>query len=330
MGLKDRLMAKSGDIGVTRNLDDRQGRERPATPKTGPGQMAAFRVEMLEHRKEVDSLKSELEKWDGALPVRKLDPKSIHPSRWANRHEDSYEDAEFLELEEAMRLTQGNVQPIKVRTRADGEYERVFGSRRHRACLKNGWPVLAMIDDDLSDRDVFLQMEHENRERRNPSAWEQGRSYQLALDAGLWPSQNAMATDIGISQGHVSRSISAFALPDAIVSAFKSPNDIQFPWIKDLADLSKLDSKVLAERVGRAAELTNASPKQIFAALTGEVTQTEAGKAAGGSTERVSVTVSGKTTKVVCKTNSLSPVQQQELADLVDRFIQERISDAGK
>jgi len=330
MGLKDRLMAKSGDLGVTRSPEDRQGRDRPATPKTGPGQMAAFRVEMLEHRKEVDSLKSELERWDGALPVRKLDPKTVHASRWANRHEDSYEDAEFLELEEAMRLTNGNVQPIKVRTRADGEYERVFGSRRHRACLKNDWPVLAMIDDGLSDRDVFLQMEHENRERRNPSAWEQGRSYQLALDAGLWPSQNAMATAIGVSQAHVSRSISAFALPDRIVSAFKSPNDIQFPWIKDLTALSKLDPSEVAERIGRAAQLANPSSKQIFAALTEEVARAEDRGKATGSTERVSVTVVGKTTKVVCKTNSLSPLQQQKLADLVDRFIQEQIGDTAK
>ncbi|CAN7783550.1 ParB/RepB/Spo0J family partition protein [Cupriavidus necator] len=327
MSIKDRLLAKSGDIGVARPASEEpQSRERDSAPKTGPGQMLAFRQQMLEHTKQVESLKSELEKFDGAQPVRKLDPKLVHRSRWANRHEDSYSDGAFQELREAIKSTQGNVVPIKVRPREDGEYELVFGNRRHHACLVDNLPVLAQIDEQLTDRDLFMQMEHENRERKNPSAWEQGRSYQMALDVGLWPSQNAMASDVGVSQAHVSRSIAAFALPSSLVEAFDSPNDIQFPWVKDLTGLSKLDPRVLAERLRQAKEVTERTPKKVFAALMDDgPREAEAPKAARKNTGLVSVSVSGKDTKVVCKKTVLTEEQQQKLAELVDDFIQSQL-----
>uniref|UniRef100_UPI003F490CB1 ParB/RepB/Spo0J family partition protein n=1 Tax=Cupriavidus taiwanensis TaxID=164546 RepID=UPI003F490CB1 len=324
MSIKDRLLAKSGNIGVAQPASEEpKSRERDSTPKTGPGQMLAFRQQMLDHNKQVESLKSELERFDGAQPVRKLDAKLVHRSRWANRHDDSYTDPEFRDLEERIKATGGNVVPIKVRPREDGEFELVFGSRRHHACLINNFPVLAQIDEELSERDVFLQMEHENRERKNPSAWEQGRSYQMALDAGLWPSQNAMASDIGVSQAHVSRSIAAFALPATLVEAFDSPNDIQFPWVKDLTGLSKLDPKVLAERLRQAKDVAERTPKKVFAALMEDgPREAEASKAARKTTGLVSVSVSGKDTKVVCKKTVLTEEQQQKLAELVDEFIQ--------
>lgn len=316
MGMKDRLQAKSGDIGVVRPAEEeRPSRETGSVPKTGPGQMLAFRQQMLDHTKEVSSLKSELEKFDGALPVRKLDPKHVHPSRWANRHKDSYADQEFRDLEEQIKVTGGNVQPIKVRPREDGEYELVFGSRRNHACLLNNLLVLALIDENLSERDVFLQMEQENRERKNPSAWEQGRSYQQALDARLWSSQHAMAAEIGISQAHISRSIAAFALPSELVEAFASPNDIEFRWIKDLTELTKLDRRALTERLHLAKGVKDRAPKQIFAVLT-EGKPRPARQSSG----LVSVSVSGKTTKVVCK-KTLTEEQQQQLAELVEKFI---------
>jgi hypothetical protein len=45
----------------------------------------------------------------------KLDPRSIRPSTWANRHEASFESAEFEELKAEIADAGGNVQPIKVR-----------------------------------------------------------------------------------------------------------------------------------------------------------------------------------------------------------------------
>lgn len=323
MAIKDRLQALSGDLGESVDSAKSQQPTSGERPKTAPGQMLAFRQQMLDHSKQVESLETRLAKFDGALPTRHLDPKTVHPSRWANRHPDSFADAEFRKLDEAIFAAGGNVQAVKVRPRADGEYELVFGNRRHHSCLTRGLPLLAVIDESITDRDLFVQMEHENRERKNPSPWEQGRSYKQALDAGLWPSQNAMAGALGVSQGYISNALAVFALPESVVDAFESPNDIQFKWVKELAPLSKLDKRALADRVRAAKALEDRSAKNVYQALTAKVAldgpaSTDAPPVVSDS---VTVSVTGSNTKVVCKKTVLSLDDQQKLAHLVNDFI---------
>lgn len=328
MSIKSRLEMKAGNLGAQGENPGDVAADR-TIPRTAPGQMLAFRQEMLQQTQRLAELEAELEKYNGALVGRLLDPKRVRPSRWANRHQDSFEDAEFKALEQAMLATGGNVSPTKVRPLPPGtedyDYELVFGNRRHRVCLMNDLPLLAIVED-LTDRELFVQMEHENRERKNPSAWEQGRTYQMALDHGLWPSQNAMAAEIGVSQAHVSRCVAAYALPEVVVQAFDSPNHIQFPWVKDLGALANLDQRVLNERVRAANALKERTPKKIFSILTAGAPAEAIGPTAPAIVSNaVSVMVTGKDIKVVCKKTILSTEQQQKLAELVDDFITAQI-----
>jgi len=132
-------------------------------------------------------------------PTQVLDPRLIVRSRWANRHPSNFSGDAFAQLREEIRQAGGNVQPIKIRplpspgTPAQpGEvaprYEIVFGHRRHEACLLEGLPVLAMVAD-LDDRTLFIEMDRENRVRKDLTAWEQGVMYRRALDTGLFPVQ---------------------------------------------------------------------------------------------------------------------------------------------
>ena len=200
-----------------------------ALPRTGPGQMLAFRGQMREVEGELTSLRDKLSRFEGAMPVRKLDPKAIHASRWANRHEASFTTPEFAGLKKDIETAGGNVQPILVRQRPDvpDQYELVFGHRRHRACLELGIPVLASIwEGALSDLELFAAMDRENRERANLSPYEQGHMYHRALEEGLFPSQRRLAEYLGVSHTWVRKALQLAQLPPAIVECFRSPIDI--------------------------------------------------------------------------------------------------------
>ena len=136
LSLKDRALAAV----TTRQAVDAAAvvAAPPAPPKTGPGALMAHLAKESTVQRENDQLRTALETWEGATPARKLDPTLVKPSRWANRHPDSFRTAAFDAFKEEIRLSGGNVQPAKVRPSpgTDGEFEIVFGLRRHRACLE--------------------------------------------------------------------------------------------------------------------------------------------------------------------------------------------------
>jgi ParB family chromosome partitioning protein len=172
---------------------------------------------------------------DGASPARPIDSTLIVRSKWANRHELSFSDESFKLLKDEIESAGGNVQPIKVRPLVEqgGQFEIVFGHRRHQACLELGLPVLAMISN-LNDQELFTQMDQENRQRKDLRPYEQGVMYKRALDEGLFPSARKMAEAIGVDLTNLGKSLSLAKLPDAVLCAFKSPLDIQYRWVTEL------------------------------------------------------------------------------------------------
>lgn len=274
--------------------------------KTAPGTMLGFMTAQSAAIQEAEQLRARLAEFDGAAPARRLDPASVVPSRWANRHERSYDDEAFAELKADIAAAGGNVQAIKVRPLVKGTpesattapaatlaagvgpsnppalpsapaqpgagsavYEIVFGHRRHRACLELGLPVLAVVEE-LSEQDLFVQMERENRARKDLSAWEQGVMYARALDQGLYPSNRQLALAIGRDLGDVGKALALARLPQVVVEAFASPLDLQFRWAKPLADAQQADPEGL---VARAAALRlepqALAARQVFEALLG-------------------------------------------------------------
>lgn len=268
-----KLFEKAGLIGTLGsqtsrpNAADSLGQE--PRPKTAPGAMMQFIGQQSAAMREVEELREKLRTFDGAAVVRSIDPNQIQSSRWSNRHESSYTDQEFAQLKEEIRSAGGNVQPIKIRPLqrpevlngstpdAASRYELVYGHRRHRACLELGLPVLALIEE-MSDQDLFQQMDRENRARKNLSPWEQGCMYRKALDEGLYPSLRKLAEAVGVDVSLASRSVALSKLPEEVIQAFPSPNDIQYRWVKDLTDAVQKDP----ERIeARAREIAMLSPK---------------------------------------------------------------------
>ncbi len=241
---------------------------------------------------EAEALKARVKLLEDEAPLRKLDPSSIRPSKWANRHEASFLTAEFQELKAEIAAAGGNVQPIKVRPAAvlngstpsaGPSFELIFGHRRHRACAELGIPVLAAIEE-ASDVSLFEQMERENRGRKNLSAWEQGTMYRKALDDGLYSSLRRLAEGLGVDVSLVSKSVSLARLPEAVVAAFPSPLDIQFRWAAPLTEAMQKDpdgtlsraraiaqtrgslgaATILSRLLGMPEPPTRSSPSQVL------------------------------------------------------------------
>jgi ParB family chromosome partitioning protein len=212
---------------------------------------------------------TDLAQWDGAKAARLLDPRLVVASVFANRHSASFEDADYAVLKAEIENAGGNVQPIKVRAllnapAGQAQYELVFGHRRHRACLDLGLPVLAVVDN-LDDRALFVEMERENRARKDLSAWEQGRMYRRALTQGLFSSNRKLAQAVGVDLSALGKALSLADLPDWLVAAFPSPLGLQFRWAKPLNDRIAAEPAVMAASARSLAERRGElTAKQVF------------------------------------------------------------------
>ncbi len=245
---------------------------RQAGRRTGPGEMLAFRGQMLAAEGEVARLRDSLQQFDGSLPTKKLDPASVVPSRWANRHEASFATADFIRFKADVEHAGGNVQPILVRP-LEGDtakYEIVFGHRRHRACLELGLPVLAAISTaPMSDLELFAALDRENRERADLSAWEQGAMYRKALEEQMFPSQRRLAEALGLSHTWVRKAIAVAELPEPIVQCFRSPLELQFKHAERIAAALETDRKAVLRRAEKLRQSERVSASAVVAALIG-------------------------------------------------------------
>lgn len=315
-----------------------------ARAKTAPGSMAIFMASQSAAVKEAEELRARLKAFNGALPVRSLDPLTVRPSRWANRHEHSFADAAFAELKTDIASAGTNVQPICVRrlqgvlngsTPAEqGEYELVFGHRRHRACLELGLPVQAVVAE-LSDQQLFESMERENRARKNLSAWEQGMMYRRALEEGLYPSQRRLAESLSVDVSLVSKSLSLARLPDTVVGAFGSPLEIQFRWAQPLAEALQKDPEGVLARAARLKAAGAVLPAaQVLATLIGGPgpgvlngsTPAAAEKLIKGTAGRQAVLARDGQGRVVLRfgPGALSEAAEAEVAAFVEKLLSRR------
>jgi len=269
MSIKERLAKKTGDLSIATNFqsssdhpDSQSGEVRQ--PKTGPGQMLAFRTHMQENNQRVQELQDQLKEFDGVVPVKLLDPKLIHPSKWANRHDTSFLNSEFALLKAEIEVSGVNVQPIRVRPHKSlpDNFEIIFGHRRHRACLELGISVSAIVED-VDDRVLFASMDRENRLREDLSPYEQGDMYRRALDDGLYPSLRQLAADLNVDPGNVSKAISIARLPKDVLLAFDSPIHIQYRWGQELTLAMQKDPDTVLARAQAIRLSSNKLPPSV-------------------------------------------------------------------
>lgn len=267
---------------IVENIDDIKeeddSKNTKRVPRTGPGVFATHLAENDSVRIENAQLKETIAQWSDALLTKKLDPKLIRASKWANRQPSSLQDQAFDDLKSDIDSVGGNVQPIKVRpikvdasTPVDGnapKYEIVYGLRRHKACLELGFSVLAVIDD-VSEEILFSEMSRENRQRSDLSPYEQGLSYCRALDYGLFPSVRKMCAVLSIDPANAGRVIALARLPKEVIAAFPSPGDLQYHWSTLLVNAVKNNLDKVIQKALAIQDLQPRLPaKKVFEQLT--------------------------------------------------------------
>lgn len=269
----------TGDIQIG-SVSDSQDLATQLKPKTAPGAMMQIAKELrIERLKETEDLKiqaatvtllqnkldgaiQDLMQWEGAKATKLIDPNLISPSEWANRHNSSFQTQDFKELVEEIASSGGNVQPIKVRptSKIDPQhFEIVYGHRRHQACLELGLPVLALIDA-IDDKSLFIEMDRENRQRKDLRPYEQGMMYRRALERGLYPSLRALCEATGANQGNGALALRLAKMPDVILDAFPSKLDIQFRWILPLLKAHEDDPNEISLRAQNITLAKNTTP----------------------------------------------------------------------
>ncbi len=280
MGIADKLGAKTRGLGMgdpAGNKPASSGATANAataarTPRTGPGQLLAVRGMMGDAQAEVDKLRAQLQAFEGSVPAKALNAASVGVSVYANRHADEFATQEFLDLLEEVEKAGRNVQPILVRRvkgRGATEYEVIYGHRRLRACQDLKLPVWAIVAE-ATDEELFLAMDMENRQRKNPSPFELGDSYRRALENGLFSSLRDLAKKIHADHSLTAKAYGIATLPPEVLAAFPSPTDIQYRWGKQLSDALQKDPEGVIKRATaiKAARATKAqTASQVLAGL---------------------------------------------------------------
>ena len=172
-----------------------------------------------------------------------VDEKTLHwvdPARcrmW-DRHNRNYA---LLTPENCADLIEGIQQqgkqefPAIVRriTGEDGvDYEVICGARRHYAVSwlrENNYPQFKYLIEvrDLTDEEAFRLADIENRDRADISDYERACDYAAAVKLYYGGKQKDMAQRLQVSEAWLSRYLFLAKLPEEIVAAFPSSNDIK-------------------------------------------------------------------------------------------------------
>jgi ParB family chromosome partitioning protein len=131
--------------------------------------------------------------------LRNLSIDELQPGKYQPR--GHMEREALAELAESIK-TQGVMQPILVRTRAQGGYEIIAGERRWRAARMAGLATVPALVKELSDSDALAAALIENIQREDLSPLEEAAGIQrLVQEFGM--THQAVAETLGRSRASV-------------------------------------------------------------------------------------------------------------------------------
>lgn len=166
------------------------------------------------------------------------------------------------------------------------DYEVIAGTRRHWSISwlrAHSYPDMQFVAQvtQLDDEAAFRLADLENRARLDVSDLERARNYAEALKAHYGNHLTRMAERLKLSKGWLSKMLKVAAIPDAVLTAFASPADVQLKPAYALAQalddkdhapaIRKEAARLAKEQTTRRAEGRPALPsadvlKALFAA----------------------------------------------------------------
>ncbi|HWV49138.1 MAG TPA: ParB/RepB/Spo0J family partition protein [Microbacterium sp.] len=193
-----------------------------------------------------------------------VDPNSIVPNP---RQPRTHFDADHLaELVHSVREF-GVLQPVVVRTNADGAFELIMGERRTRAAREAGLETIPAIVRDTTDEDLLRDALLENLHRSELNPLEEASAYQQLLeDFGI--TQEELATRIGRSRPRISNTIRLLKLPVPVqqrvaAGVLSAGHARAILSLDDPEAMQRLADKIINEdlSVRAAEEVAKATPR---------------------------------------------------------------------
>jgi ParB/RepB/Spo0J family partition protein len=133
----------------------------------------------------------------------------------------------------------------------DCDIELVYGARRLFVARETRRRLLVDIRK-MSDREAIIAMDIENRQRADISPYERATAYASWLRARHFKSQQELAIALHVSPSQISRLLPLARLPEEVVHAFESPQDICEGWGLEL--IEKLNDQDTRDRVMHRAK----------------------------------------------------------------------------
>lgn len=121
-----------------------------------------------------------------------------------------------------------NQQPILVRPlkKPEGgfEFEEVYGRRRLHCCQLLHFKIRTFVRE-MSDDEAFVEQEIENTHRKDVSTWAKAKSYQRALEQGLYKTARELAVRANVTESMVSQYVSIYKnMPEMLIEADEKIN----------------------------------------------------------------------------------------------------------
>ncbi|MDR6867966.1 ParB family chromosome partitioning protein [Microbacterium resistens] len=138
-----------------------------------------------------------------------VDPHAIVPNPRQPRSD--FREGDLAELVHSVREF-GVLQPVVVRTNADGAYELIMGERRTRAAREAGLEKIPAILRETADEDLLRDALLENLHRSELNPLEEASAYQQLLE-DFGTTQEELAARIGRSRPQISNTIRLLKLP---------------------------------------------------------------------------------------------------------------------
>ena len=217
--------------------------------------------------------------------VMEIDPDLIDEWDLVDRPAEEFGDLSEMTLSISQ---QGQRIPILVRPKKGGRYELIYGRRRWTICRELGRKVKAFVRK-LSDQEAFQEMVVENDHRQDISTWARAMSYQRALDRGLFSTQTALASYLGITKGALSNIMIYTKVPEDIAKAVGSFSRVGIHTVKQILNLAddqesrphliqladkirsgELGEKTLGKAIEKARNAPPTSDSQIIKDSKGE------------------------------------------------------------
>lgn len=209
--------------------------------------------ELGKAQKKLTELEAQLAAVEAGSIVLEIEPDRIIDSNWRDRDPRAFADAAFEDLVRSIE-EHGQITPIEVRpsrTKPD-KYELIFGHRRHRACLRLGRKVRAIVRD-AEDRQLVMRMEIENTKRKPLSAIEAARKFNSWLEAKLMTRQE-ICDSLGYTRAYMSQVLSLLSIPKEVLEALGDEREMSLRQGIRLAGALR-DPEARQRAIARAPEI---------------------------------------------------------------------------